>query len=507
MTVYAFPGTEGAKVEFKSRYEHFIGGEWTPPVKGQYFENVTPVTGKVFCEVARGTAEDIDAALDAAWKAAPAWGATSPAERALVLHRIADRMEENLEMLAVAETWDNGKAVRETLNADVPLAIDHFRYFAGAIRAQEGGLSQVDEDTVAYHFHEPLGVVGQIIPWNFPLLMGVWKLAPALAAGNAVVIKPAEQTPASIMVFIELIADLLPAGVVNVVNGFGLEAGKPLAQSPRIRKIAFTGETTTGRLIMQYASENIIPVTLELGGKSPNVFFEDVMAADDAYWDKAQEGFTLFALNQGEVCTCPSRALVQESIAEKFLDAVVERTSRIVTGNPLDTDVMMGAQASNDQLEKITSYLDIGRQEGAEVLIGGARAEMEGELAGGYYVQPTIFRGDNSMRIFQEEIFGPVVSTTTFTDFDDAMRIANDTLYGLGAGVWSRNGNTAYRAGRAIQAGRVWVNNYHAYPAHAAFGGYKSSGIGRENHLMMLDHYQQTKNLLVSYSEDKLGFF
>ncbi|WP_404463684.1 aldehyde dehydrogenase family protein [Micrococcus antarcticus] len=507
MTVYAFPGTEGAKVEFKSRYEHFIGGEWTPPVKGQYFENVTPVTGKVFCEVARGTAEDIDAALDAAWKAAPAWGATSAAERALVLHRIADRMEENLEMLAVAETWDNGKAVRETLNADVPLAIDHFRYFAGAIRAQEGGLSQVDEDTVAYHFHEPLGVVGQIIPWNFPLLMGVWKLAPALAAGNAVVIKPAEQTPASIMVFIELIADLLPPGVVNVVNGFGLEAGKPLAQSPRIRKIAFTGETTTGRLIMQYASENIIPVTLELGGKSPNVFFEDVMAADDAYWDKAQEGFTLFALNQGEVCTCPSRALVQESIAEKFLDAVVERTSRIVTGNPLDTDVMMGAQASNDQLEKITSYLDIGRQEGAEVLIGGARAEMEGELAGGYYVQPTIFRGDNSMRIFQEEIFGPVVSTTTFTDFDDAMRIANDTLYGLGAGVWSRNGNTAYRAGRAIQAGRVWVNNYHAYPAHAAFGGYKSSGIGRENHLMMLDHYQQTKNLLVSYSEDKLGFF
>lgn len=507
MTVYAFPGTEGAKVEFKPRYEHFIGGEWTPPVKGQYFENVTPVTGKVFCEVARGTAEDIDAALDAAWKAAPAWGATSPAERALVLHRIADRMEENLEMLAVAETWDNGKAVRETLNADVPLAIDHFRYFAGAIRAQEGRLSQVDEDTVAYHFHEPLGVVGQIIPWNFPLLMGVWKLAPALAAGNAVVIKPAEQTPASIMVFIELIADLLPAGVVNVVNGFGLEAGKPLAQSPRIRKIAFTGETTTGRLIMQYASENIIPVTLELGGKSPNVFFEDVMANDDAYWDKAQEGFTLFALNQGEVCTCPSRALVQESIAEKFLDAVVERTSRIVTGNPLDTDVMMGAQASNDQLEKITSYLDIGRQEGAEVLIGGARAEMEGELAGGYYVQPTIFRGDNSMRIFQEEIFGPVVSTTTFTDFDDAMRIANDTLYGLGAGVWSRNGNTAYRAGRAIQAGRVWVNNYHAYPAHAAFGGYKSSGIGRENHLMMLDHYQQTKNLLVSYSEDKLGFF
>ncbi|MDO5634313.1 MAG: aldehyde dehydrogenase family protein [Micrococcus sp.] len=507
MTVYAAPGTSDAKVTFKSRYDHYIGGEWVAPVKGQYFENVTPVTGKAFCEVARGTAEDIDAALDAAWKAADAWGKTSVAERALILHRIADRMEENLEMLAVAETWDNGKAVRETLNADLPLAIDHFRYFAGAIRAQEGGLSQLDDDTTAYHFHEPLGVVGQIIPWNFPILMGVWKLAPALAAGNAVVIKPAEQTPASIMVLMELIGDLLPPGVVNVVNGFGLEAGKPLAQSPRIKKVAFTGETTTGRLIMQYASENIIPVTLELGGKSPNVFFEDVMDADDAFWDKTQEGFTLFALNQGEVCTCPSRALVQESIADKFLDAVVERTSKIVQGNPLDTDTMMGAQASNDQLEKILSYLDIGKQEGAEVLIGGEQAELGGDLAGGFYVKPTIFRGKNSMRIFQEEIFGPVVSMTTFSDFDDAMSIANDTLYGLGAGVWSRNGNTAYRAGRAIQAGRVWVNNYHNYPAHAAFGGYKASGIGRENHLMMLEHYQQTKNLLVSYSENKLGFF
>ncbi|XNY99879.1 aldehyde dehydrogenase family protein [Micrococcus luteus] len=507
MTVYAFPGTDGAKVEFKPRYEHYIGGEWVAPKKGQYFENITPVTGTVFTEVARGTAEDIDAAIDAGWAAFEAWGKTSAAERSEILLKIADRMEENLEMLAVAETWDNGKAVRETLNADLPLAIDHFRYFAGAIRAQEGGLSQLDDDTTAYHFHEPLGVVGQIIPWNFPILMGVWKLAPALAAGNCVVLKPAEQTPASIMVLMELIADLLPPGVVNVVNGFGLEAGKPLAQNPRIRKVAFTGETTTGRLIMQYASENIIPVTLELGGKSPNVFFEDVMAQDDAFWDKAQEGFTLFALNQGEVCTCPSRALVQESIAEKFLEAVVARTERIKTGNPLDTDVMMGAQASNDQLEKILSYLDIGKQEGADVLTGGTQAEMEGELAGGYYVQPTIFRGKNSMRIFQEEIFGPVVSMTTFTDFDDAMTIANDTLYGLGAGVWSRNGNTAYRAGRAIQAGRVWVNNYHNYPAHAAFGGYKASGIGRENHKMMLEHYQQTKNLLVSYSEDKLGFF
>lgn len=507
MTVYANPGTDGSLLTFKPRYEHYIGGEWTAPVKGQYFENVTPVTGQVFCEVGRGTAEDIEAALDAAHAAAPAWGKTSPAERALILHRIADRMEENLEMLAVAETWDNGKAVRETLNADLPLAVDHFRYYAGAIRAQEGRLSQIDDDTTAYHYHEPLGVVGQIIPWNFPILMAVWKLAPALAAGNAVVLKPAEQTPASILVLTELIGDLLPAGVLNIVNGFGLEAGKPLAANKRIRKIAFTGETTTGRLIMQYASENLIPVTLELGGKSPNIFFEDIAAADDAFYDKAQEGFTMFALNQGEVCTCPSRALVQESIYDRFMDDVVARTQAIKQGNPLDTDTMMGAQASNDQLEKILSYLDIGQQEGATVLTGGGRADLGGELSGGYYVQPTIFAGNNSMRIFQEEIFGPVVSVAKFSGYDDALRIANDTLYGLGAGVWSRNGNTAYRAGREIQAGRVWVNNYHAYPAHAAFGGYKSSGIGRETHLMMLEHYQQTKNLLVSYAESKLGFF
>ncbi|MGY5319526.1 acetaldehyde dehydrogenase ExaC [Neomicrococcus lactis] len=507
MTVYANPGTEGSVVTFKSRYEHYIGGEWKAPIKGQYFENVSPINGKVFCEVGRGTPEDIEAALDAAHAAAPAWGKTSPAERAVILNKIADRMEENLELIAVAESWDNGKAVRETLNADIPLAIDHFRYFAGAIRAQEGSLSQLDDNTTAYHYHEPLGVVGQIIPWNFPILMAVWKLAPALAAGNAVVLKPAEQTPASILVLLEIIGDLLPPGVVNVVNGFGLEAGKPLASNKRIRKIAFTGETTTGRLIMQYASENLIPVTLELGGKSPNLFFEDIMSSDDAFYDKAQEGFTLFALNQGEVCTCPSRALIQESIADKFLEAVVARTQAIKQGNPLDTDTMMGAQASNDQLEKILSYMDIGRQEGAQVLTGGGRAELGGDLEGGYYVQPTIFRGQNKMRIFQEEIFGPVVSVTTFKDYADAISIANDTLYGLGAGVWSRNGNVAYRAGRDIQAGRVWVNQYHAYPAHSAFGGYKSSGIGRENHLMMLNHYQQTKNLLVSYSEDKLGFF
>ena len=507
MVVYAAPGQPDSLITFKSRYEHYIGGEWVAPVKGRYFENITPVTGKAFCEIARGTAEDIEAALDAAHAAAPAWNATSPAERAVILNRIADRIEQNLELLAVAETWDNGKAIREPLNADLPLAVDHFRYFAGAIRAQEGGLSQIDDDTVAYHFHEPLGVVGQIIPWNFPILMATWKLAPALAAGNCVVLKPAEQTPASILVLVELIGDLLPPGVLNIINGFGVEAGKPLASNKRIRKIAFTGETTTGRLIMQYASQNIIPVTLELGGKSPNIFFDDVMAKDDAYADKAQEGFTMFALNQGEVCTCPSRALIQESIADDFLDAVVARTEKITRGNPLDTDTMVGAQASNDQFEKIRSYLDIGRQEGAQVLTGGEVADLGGEFADGYYIQPTIFRGDNSMRIFQEEIFGPVVSATTFTDFDDALRIANDTLYGLGAGVWSRNGNTAYRAGRDIQAGRVWVNNYHAYPAHAAFGGYKSSGIGRENHKMMLDHYQQTKNLLVSYKEGADGFF
>ena len=507
MTVYANPGSSDALVRFRDRYDHYIGGEWVAPVKGEYFANITPVTGQEFCEVARGTGEDIEAALDAAHAAKVSWNASSPAERALVLNRIADRMEENLEALAVAETWDNGKAVRETLNADLPLAIDHFRYFAGAIRAQEGGISQLDEDTVAYHYHEPLGVVGQIIPWNFPLLMAVWKLAPALAAGNCVVMKPAEQTPASIMYLMDLIGDLIPPGVVNIVNGFGVEAGKPLASNPRIAKIAFTGETTTGRLIMQYASQNIIPVTLELGGKSPNLFFEDVMDERDDYFDKVQEGFSLFALNQGEVCTCPSRALIQASIYDEFLEIVTERTRKIVQGNPLDTETMMGAQASNDQLEKILSYIDIGKQEGATIRLGGERADLGGDLSDGFYVQPTIFEGDNSMRIFQEEIFGPVVAVTRFRDFDDAIRIANDTLYGLGAGVWSRQQNTAYRAGRAIQAGRVWVNNYHNYPAHSAFGGYKSSGIGRENHLMMLSHYQQTKNLLVSYSNSALGFF
>ena len=505
--VYAFPNTDGSIITFKEKYDNYINGEWTAPVNGQYFDNVTPVTGQNFTQIARSTSEDIELALDAAHAAKDTWGKTSPATRANILNKIADRMEENLEMLAVAETWDNGKAVRETLNADLPLAIDHFRYFAGAIRAQEGSLSQIDDDTVAYHFHEPIGVVGQIIPWNFPLLMAVWKLAPALAAGNCVVLKPAEQTPASILVFAELVGDLLPPGVLNIVNGFGLEAGKPLASNPRIGKIAFTGETTTGRMIMQYASQNLIPVTLELGGKSPNIFFEDVMDHDDAFLDKAVEGFVLFALNQGEVCTCPSRALVQESIYDKFMEKVLARVEAIKTGNPLDPNTMMGAQASNEQLEKILSYLDIGKQEGAECLIGGERNNIEGDFAGGYYVKPTVFKGNNKMRIFQEEIFGPVVSVTTFKTQEEALEIANDTLYGLGAGVWSRNMNTAYRFGRAIQAGRVWTNCYHAYPAHAAFGGYKMSGIGRENHLMMLNHYQQTKNLLVSYNENKLGFF
>lgn len=505
--IYAQPGQQDSKVTFKKRYENFIGGEWVAPVQGQYFDNVSPVNNRAFCEIPRSTAEDIELALDAAHAAKESWGRTSVAQRALILNKIADRIEANLEMLAVAETWDNGKPVRETLNADLPLAIDHFRYFAGCIRAQEGALSQIDNDTVAYHFHEPLGVVGQIIPWNFPLLMATWKLAPALAAGNCVVLKPAEQTPASILVLTELIQDLLPPGVLNIVNGFGLEAGKPLASNSRIAKIAFTGETTTGRLIMQYASQNLIPVTLELGGKSPNLFFEDIMAKDDAFFNKAIEGFVLFALNQGEVCTCPSRALIQESIYDAFMEKALHRVAAIKQGNPLDTETMIGAQASTEQVEKIMSYISIGKQEGAECLIGGGRAVLEGDLADGYYIQPTVLKGHNKMRIFQEEIFGPVVSVTTFRDQEDALAIANDTLYGLGAGLWTRDINVAYRMGRQIEAGRVWTNCYHAYPAHAAFGGYKTSGIGRENHKMMLAHYQQTKNLLVSYSPDALGFF
>jgi aldehyde dehydrogenase len=505
--LYSLPGAAGAPVAFKARYDNFIGGKFVPPVNGQYFDVITPINGKVYTQAARSTEADIERALDAAHAAAAKWAATPPADRANILLKIADRIDQNLEKLAYAETVDNGKPMRETLNADIPLAADHFRYFAGCVRAQEGSISEIDENTVAYHFHEPLGVVGQIIPWNFPILMAAWKLAPALGAGNCVVLKPAESTPVSILVLAELIADLLPPGVINVVNGLGREAGMPLAQSKRIAKIAFTGSTATGRVIAQAAANNLIPATLELGGKSPNIFFADIASADDALFDKAIEGLVLFAFNQGEVCTCPSRALIQESIYDKFMDRALKRVAAIKQGNPLDTETMMGAQASSMQMDKIMSYLQIGKQEGAQVLIGGDKADLGAELAGGYYIQPTLFKGNNSMRVFREEIFGPVLAVTTFKDEAEALQIANDTPYGLGAGVWTRDGTRAYRFGRGIQAGRVWTNCYHAYPAHAAFGGYKESGIGRETHKQMLDHYQQTKNLLVSYSQNKLGFF
>ena len=505
--LYAHPGAAGAPIQYKARYDNFIGGKFVAPVGGQYFDVVTPISGKVYTQAARSGEADIELALDAAHAAKDAWGRTSPAERANILLKIADRLEANLEKLAYAETVDNGKPMRETLNADIPLSVDHFRYFAGCVRAQEGAISEIDHDTVAYHIHEPLGVVGQIIPWNFPILMAAWKLAPALGAGNCVVLKPAESTPISILILVELIADLLPPGVLNIVNGFGREAGMPLASSKRIAKIAFTGSTATGKIIGQAAATNLIPATLELGGKSPNIFFEDVMAADDAFLDKAIEGMVLFAFNQGEVCTCPSRALIQESIYDKFIERAIKRVAAIKQGSPLDTDTMMGAQASTMQMDKILSYLAIGKQEGAQVLIGGDKAELGGDLAGGYYIQPTLFKGNNKMRVFREEIFGPVLAVTTFKDEKEALEIANDTPYGLGAGVWTRDGNRAYRFGRGIQAGRVWTNCYHAYPAHAAFGGYKESGIGRETHKVMLDHYQQTKNLLVSYSPNKLGFF
>ena len=507
--LYAYPNTEKSPVQFREKYDNFINGEWVAPLDGEYFDNSSPIDGKIFCQIARSKEADVEAALDAAHAAKDAWGKTSVTERSNMLLKLADGIEANLEAIAIAESYENGKPVRETLAADIPIAIDHLRYFAGVIRAQEGGISQIDEDTVAYHFHEPLGVVGQIIPWNFPILMAIWKIAPALAAGNCVVLKPAEQTPASVLYMLDLIgaADILPKGVLNVINGFGVEAGKPIASNPRIDKVSFTGETTTGRLIMQYASENIIPVTLELGGKSPNIFFADIMDEDDDFLDKAVEGLVMFALNQGEVCTCPSRALVHESIYDEFMKRCIARVKAIKMGNPLDTDTMIGAQASSDQLEKILSYLDIGKKEGAKVLVGGELVKHDGDMANGYYVQPTIFEGTNDMRVFQEEIFGPVLAVTTFKDDEEAMALANDTLYGLGAGVWTRNGTRAYRFGRGIKAGRVWTNCYHLYPAHSAFGGYKQSGIGRENHLMMLDHYQQTKNMLVSYSPKAMGFF
>jgi len=505
--IYAAPNQTGSKVDFKPRYGNFIGGDWVAPVGGEYFDNLSPVNGQNFCAISRSTAEDVELALDAAHQAKDAWAKKSVTERSNTLLKIADRMEANLEKLAVAETWDNGKAVRETLAADVPLAIDHFRYFAGCIRAQEGSIGEIDENTVAYHFHEPLGVVGQIIPWNFPLLMACWKLAPALAAGNCVVMKPAEQTPVSILILMEVIGDLLPAGVVNIVNGFGKEAGQALATSTRIAKIAFTGSTPVGSHILKCAADNIIPSTVELGGKSPNVFFADVLDQEDEFVSKAVEGAVLAFFNQGEVCSCPSRLLVQESIYDVFIAKVIERASQIKRGNPLDTETMVGAQASKQQFDKIMEYVEIGKNEGAEVLIGGEVESLEGEFGTGYYIQPTVMKGHNKMRIFQEEIFGPVVSVTTFKDEAEALEIANDTEFGLGAGVWTRDMNLAYRMGRGIQAGRVWTNCYHHYPAHAAFGGYKKSGVGRETHKMMLDHYQQTKNMLVSYDINPLGFF
>ena len=496
-----------AQSPFKQRYGNFIGGDWKEPVQGRYMDNLSPVDGHKLCEVPRSTAEDIELALDAAHKAKGAWGRTSVTQRSNILLAIAQRIEDNLARIAEAETWDNGKPLRETTAADIPLTVDHFRYFAGCIRAQEGSIGELDHDTVSYQFHEPLGVVGQIIPWNFPILMAAWKLAPALAAGNCVVLKPAEQTPASILIVAELIADLLPPGVLNIVNGTGVEAGKPLAASPRIAKIAFTGSTPVGKEIMRSAANNVTNITLELGGKSPNIFFADVMAEDDDFVDKAMEGFAFFALNQGEVCTCPSRALVQEKIYDRFMERAIKRVEAITQGDPLDPATMIGAQASQEQLDKILGYLDIGRKEGAKVLTGGARARPGDGLDDGFYIQPTIFEGNNKMRVFQEEIFGPVVSVTTFKTLEEALEIANDTVFGLGAGVWSRDMNMAYRAARGIEAGRVWTNCYHAYPAHAAFGGYKQSGMGRETHKMVLDHYQQTKNILVSYAPQKLGFF
>ena len=505
--IYSNPGQPDSLLTFKQKYGNYIGGDWVAPVNGKYLDNVSPVNGDVFCQVPRSDAADIDLALDAAHRAAPAWGKTAAAERSNILLRIADRMEQNLEMLAVAESWDNGKGVRETLNADIPLAVDHFRYFAGCLRAQEGSMAELDETTVSYHIHEPLGVVGQIIPWNFPILMAAWKLGPALAAGNCVVLKPAEQTPASILVLMELIGDLLPPGVLNIFNGLGEEAGHAWATSKRIAKIAFTGSTPVGQMILRNAADLLIPSSVELGGKSPNILFDDVMLQEDDYLSKCVEGITLAFFNQGEVCTCPSRALIQESIYGDMVEMVVARAAKIIQGNPLDTDTQVGAQASREQFDRIMNYIDIGKAEGAQLLLGGSAQKLSNGLQNGYYIQPTLFKGTNDMRIFQEEIFGPVISVTTFKDEAEALAIANDSEFGLGAGLWTRDMNRAYRMGRGIQAGRVWTNCYHAYPAHAAFGGYKKSGIGRETHKIALEHYQQTKNLLVSYSTSPLGFF
>lgn len=505
--IYAAPGSEGAIFSFKNRYDNFIGGEWVAPVEGRYFDNISPVNGQSYCEVPRSSQSDLDKALDAAHGAADAWGSTSVTERSNMLLKIADRIEENLEMLAYVETWDNGKSIRETLFADIPLLADHFRYFAGCLRAQEGAASDIDATTISYHFYEPLGVVGQIIPWNFPLLMAGWKMAPALAAGNCVILKPAEQTPVSVLILMDLIADIVPAGVINILNGYGVEIGEALASSDRIAKISFTGSTAVGYKILANAAKSLIPSTVELGGKSPNIFFEDIMDQEEAYIDKCAEGLLLGFFNQGEVCTCPSRALVQESIYDKFMGRVLERAKNIKQGNPLDTDTMVGAQASLEQYDKIMGYMEIAQQEGAEFLLGGNKASVSGDIKGGYYIEPTLLKGTNDMRIFQEEIFGPTLAVTTFKDEAEALAIANNTIYGLGSGVWTRDTNLSFRMARKIQAGRVWVNCYHAYPAHAAFGGYKKSGIGRDTHKITMENYQQTKNILVSHSIDPLGFF
>lgn len=501
------PKSRVARPTFNEKYDNYIGGTWVAPTRGEYFDNLSPIDGKPFTKAARSSWEDVELALDAAHKAFATWSHTSVTERSNILLKIADVMEQNLAYLAAVETVDNGKPIRETTNADIPLAIDHFRYFAGVIRGEESTVSELDSTTVSLNIHEPIGVVGQIIPWNFPLLMAAWKIAPALAAGCCVIVKPAEQTPTSLVVLMELIGHLIPDGVLNVVTGFGLEAGKPLASSKRINKVAFTGETSTGQLIMQYAAENIIPVTMELGGKSPNIFMPSVMAADDDFFDKCLEGAAMFAFNQGEVCTCPSRILVHESIADEFIARVIERTNAIKVGHPMDMETQMGAQASKEQFDKILSYMKIGAEEGAEVLTGGQACNLNSGLENGYYIQPTILKGNNTMRVFQEEIFGPVVCVTTFRTVEEAIKIANDTTFGLGAGLWTRDAHEMYTMPRAIQAGRVWVNCYHAYPAHAPFGGYKKSGFGRETHKMMLNHYRQNKNLLISYSKSKLGFF
>jgi len=505
--IYKLPGNANPDTKFKSRFENYIGGEWIAPVQGLYFNNLSPVNGEILCEAPRSSQADIDLALDKCEDVMPTWSKSSVTERSNILLKIADRIEENIEELAVAETWENGKPIRESLNADLPLVIDQFRYFAGCVRAQESGMSEIDSNTLSYHLKEPVGIVGQIIPWNFPLLMAAWKLAPAIASGCCSILKPAEQTPCTVLILMSLIGDLLPPGVVNVVNGYGDEVGRALASSSRINKLAFTGSTEVGASILSCAAQSIIPCTVELGGKSPNIFMEDVMSQGESYINKAVEGVLMAFLNQGEVCTCPSRALIQSSIYDDLMDRVLDRANKIKQGNPLDTDTMVGAQVSSEQLDKVMGYMHVACNEGAKVLLGGQTATVPENLANGYYVQPTILEGKNSMQVFQEEIFGPTLAVTSFDSVEEALEIANDTVYGLGAGVWTRDMNQARFLAKGIEAGRIWVNCYHLYPAHTAFGGYKKSGVGRECHGMSLDNYQQTKSVVVSYDESPMGFF